>query len=81
MRAPLIVAGVVVAALFSLDGPGRAAVPPPTSTTAVINIRVGGDRDTATTMTRLPGVSFGLFSRIAPLSATLLGAILALVKR
>ncbi|MFD8334451.1 VWA domain-containing protein [Streptomyces solisilvae] len=55
----------VLCGLVLVSGPGGAAVadvPDPTDSTAVVNVSVGADRDTATTITPLAGVTFGLFS-------------------
>jgi hypothetical protein len=56
--------GVVTAVLLGLlltPGGSRAAVPSPTASTAVVTIKVGGDRDTSTTIGPLAGITYGFF--------------------
>lgn len=59
-----LAASVVVTVLLGLllvpEG-GHAAVPTPSAGTAVVTIKVGGDRDTSTTIAPLAGITYGLF--------------------
>ncbi|HEX3736030.1 MAG TPA: VWA domain-containing protein [Solirubrobacterales bacterium] len=59
LNASLVVVVLICAGIWA--GVVRAAVPPSRAGVAIVDVKVGGDRETPTTVTPAAGITFGLF--------------------